>query len=212
MHKLILASESPRRKTLLQQAGFLFDVFSVKVSENIEENLTTPEQINDQILAIARSKVLAAINLYKPLEQGPFLFLSADTMVVFAGLPLGKPKDNDEAEQFLQRLSGQTHEVKTAVVLGEVSFHQAAPQIVKTLAAIETTRVQFRLISRQEILDYISSGEPMDKAGAYGIQGQGGKFVSKIDGPYDNVVGLPVQIFKTMLLSNGWKVPGTYEL
>lgn len=207
MHQLILASESPRRKTLLQEAGFSFHTFSVNVSENLEKNLT----IDEQILQIAKTKAWAALSAYKPLKSGAFLFLSADTMVVFNDTPLGKPKSSTEAFEFLRLLSGQVHEVKTAVFFLEAKTPDGKSQNeallkVKEVGQVTTTQVEFRVISDQEIIDYIATGEPMDKAGAYGIQGIGGRFVTRITGPFDNVVGLPVEVVKELITRNQWSL------
>jgi septum formation protein len=213
MHQLILASESPRRKILLQEAGFSFHTFSVNVSENLEKNLT----VDEQILQIARTKAWAAVAAYKPIKTGPFLFLSADTMVIFNNIPLGKPKNSTEAFEFLRLLSGQTHEVKTAIFLLEAQVLDKKSHIetitapsrlekLKEVGRVTTTQVEFRVISDQEIIDYIATGEPMDKAGAYGIQGIGGRFVTKVTGPFDNVVGLSIDTLRELLSENHWEL------
>jgi septum formation protein len=206
IRELVLASESPRRKDLLARAGFSFHVFSVKVSENLEKNLTSKLSLDEQILWIARRKAEASVRAYKPLKNQPFLILAADTLVILDGKALGKPENSDQAFQFLKELSGRTHEVKTAVVLveGPVSpdvgiENLKMGQPLKLSQKVETTTVHFRHLSDREIREYIESGEPMDKAGAYGIQGLGGAFVEKIVGPFDNVVGLPVDTVKKML-------------
>jgi septum formation protein len=210
MHQLILASESPRRKTLLQEAGFSFCTFPVKVSEIIDKNLTTPRTIDAQILEIAQTKVQASLRQYNPLKIGDFLFLAADTMVVFGNTPLGKPRSSTEAFEFLRLLSGQMHEVKTAVVIVEAQCRSQNEtlklQNMKEVGRVCTTQVEFRSLADQEILDYVATGEPMDKAGAYGIQGLGGQFVSRIIGPYDNVVGLPIDLVKELFAENNWRV------
>jgi septum formation protein len=188
MKTLILASESPRRKQLLQQAGFSFDVVSVKVSEIPDKNLNATEQILD----IARRKARAAFTHLKSSKLQEFTLISADTEVIFDGQLQGKPVDKDDAFQMLRRLSGKPHDVQTGVcIIDSVTG--------KELSQIETTKVFFKNLTDQEIWTYIESGEPMDKAGAYGIQGLGGKFVEKYDGPFDNVVGLPVELVKSML-------------
>lgn len=197
---LVLASESPRRKTLLEEAHFSFRVFSVKVSENLEKNLN----VDDQIKAIAMRKARAAFESYKSLKSEGFLLLSADTMVVLNGQALGKPENKTQAQAMLMQLSGQKHQVKTALCLVEGSKDQDG--IVKLLVDLETTDVYFKTISEKEIQDYIATEEPMDKAGSYGIQGLGGKFVEKIVGPYDNVVGLPVDLLKKMLKDGKWNL------
>lgn len=197
---LILASESPRRKDLLARAGFFFHVFSVKVSENLEKNLT----VDEQILLIARRKAEASHRVYKSLNKQSFLILAADTMVILDGEPLGKPRDEEEAFQFLRRLSGRSHEVKTAVVL--VEGPDDSEGNLKMRQGVETTQVYFRPLSDREIREYIASGEPMDKAGAYGIQGLGGNFVEKFIGAYDNVVGLPVELVRRLLRDGQWEL------
>ncbi|UYL10164.1 Maf family protein [Bdellovibrio sp. SKB1291214] len=188
MKTLILASESPRRKQLLQEAGFSFDVVSVKVSEIPDKNLNATEQILD----IARRKARAAFAHLKSSKLQEFTLISADTEVIHEGQLQGKPSDKDDAFKMLSRLSGKTHLVQTGVcVIDSASGNE--------LSQIETTQVFFKALNDEEIWTYIESGEPMDKAGAYGIQGLGGKFVEKIEGPFDNVVGLPVQLVKEML-------------
>lgn len=220
--QLVLASASPRRKDLLEKAGFHFHVFSVKVSENLEKNLT----VDEQILQIARRKAWATALSYQSTKNQPFVVLAADTMVTLGEELLGKPVDTIQAHDFLRRLSGQTHEVKTAVVMLEsfapglkpsLSISQIENNVGDHLYAegkislnlkqiIETTKVTFRHLSDREIEEYIASGEPMDKAGAYGIQGAAGNFVEKINGSFDNVVGLPIEKVKKLLQKGNWKI------
>lgn len=188
MKSLILASESPRRKQLLKEAGFSFDVVSVKVSEIPDKNLNATEQILD----IARRKARAAFAQLKSSKSHEFTLISADTEVIFEDQLQGKPADKQNAFEMLRRLSGKQHGVQTGVCIIDSATG-------KELSQIETTTVYFKNLTDQEIWTYIESGEPMDKAGAYGIQGLGGKFVEKFEGPFDNVVGLPVQLVKEML-------------
>nr|BFD58301.1 Maf family nucleotide pyrophosphatase [Bdellovibrio sp. CKG001] len=188
MKPLVLASESPRRKQLLSEAGFSFDVVPVKISEIPNKNLN----VNEQILDIARRKARAALPLLKASRTEPFIVLTADTEVIFGGGPLGKPQDREDAYRILRLLSGKYHEVLTAVCAVESSTG-------KELSHVETTKVYFKNLSDAEIWTYIDTGEPMDKAGAYGIQGQGRAFVERIEGPFDNVVGLPVEAVKNLL-------------
>lgn len=195
MYQLILASESPRRRQLLQTAGFVFDVHPVKVSETPDKNLN----IDEQILDIAGRKAKAAFSELKSASHKNFLLLTADTMVVYHTQTLGKPRNQDEAYEFLKLLSGKTHEVKTGLCLVESLAGQH-------VSHIETSRVIFRDLSDDEIWTYIQSGEPMDKAGAYAIQGLGRKFVSEFIGDYDNVVGLPVKAFENLLAKMKWSV------
>ena len=188
MTPLVFASESPRRRQLLTDAGFSFDVVSVKVSEIPNKNLN----VNDQILDIARRKAEGALPLLRSSRKGPFVVISADTEVIFGGGPLGKPSDREDAFRMLKLLSGNVHEVKTAVCMIDSTSS-------KVLSQIETTKVFFKTLSEDEIWTYIQTGEPMDKAGSYGIQGLGGRFVDKFEGPFDNVVGLPVKMVQEML-------------
>lgn len=188
MKPLILASESPRRKQLLSEAGFSFDVVPVKVSEIPDKNLN----VNEQILDIARRKARAALPRLKANRPAPFLVLAADTEVIFDGTPLGKPKDREDAYRILKLLSGKPHQVITAICLID-------SESGKELSQSETTDIYFRNLSDQEIWTYIDTGEPMDKAGAYGIQGEGRGLVDRFEGPFDNVVGLPLNLVKELL-------------
>lgn len=195
VHKLVLASESPRRRQLLQEAGFLFDVVSVKVSEIPNENLN----VNEQILDIARRKSRAVFASLKSCRKEPFIVLSADTEVIYNGAPLGKPLDEADACRLLGLLSGKSHEVKTAV-------HMIDSETLDEISQIETTQVVFKIMTSQEILEYVATKEPMDKAGAYAIQGLGRRFVEKFTGSYDNVVGLPVHVVEKCLFDKGWLI------
>ncbi len=186
--KLILASESPRRRELLKKAGYNFDVLPSKVSEIPDKNLNAC----DQILDIARRKVRAAFDQAKTQESEPFVVLAADTEVIFANAPLGKPQSPEDAYRILRLLSGLPHQVITAVC---VIDSRSGDEVSQS----ETTSVYFRHLTDEEIWDYIRTGEPMDKAGAYGIQGLGGKLVEKYEGPFDNIVGLPMDLVRRML-------------
>jgi septum formation protein len=193
--ELALASQSPRRRELLENAGFGFRLFPVKVSEIFDENLN-PEQVVSHLATI---KARAAIEQNKELKSPGFLLLTADTLVFFEGRPLGKPENPDEAMRFLRSLSGRTHSVMSGFCLwetGSTNFFTASAQ----------TLVEFRQLSEQEIRDYVATGEPLDKAGAYGIQGGGGKFVSTITGSWSNVVGLPMERLEIAIKENGWNV------
>ncbi len=195
VYKLVLASESPRRRQLLDQAGFIFDVVSVKVSETPDKNLN----VNAQILDIASRKARAAFASLKSSHNDAFIVLSADTEVIFAGGPLGKPTDEADAYRLLGLLSGNTHEVKTAIFMID-------SQSGLEVSQIETTQVVFKKLTQKEILDYVATKEPMDKAGAYAIQGEGRQFVEKFIGAYDNVVGLPVSLVEKCLNDNNWQI------
>ncbi len=180
--KYILASKSPRRKELLSLLDIDFEIVSADIDETVDE--TKP--ITDEISRLSYDKALAVSSLV-PVDS---VIISADTVVEFDGKILGKPKDKTDAIKMLKILSYNTHRVITCVTVlcGD-----------KHLTKAVTTNVTFRKISEQEINDYIKTGESMDKAGAYGIQGRASKFVSHIDGDYFNVVGLPVCTLSLML-------------
>jgi len=175
MLSLYLASGSPRRHELLTQLGLCFE----KLSTEVEEQRRDGESAKDYVLRLARDKALAGVAV-----AGQDLpVLGADTIVVFNGEVLEKPKDQQHAREMLAKLSGATHQVMTAVALAD------AQQVLDCLV---TTEVTFCRLSADDIARYVASGEPMDKAGAYGIQGLGGNFVRKINGSYHAVVGLPL--------------------
>lgn len=178
--RLVLASASPRRSELLKQIGVRFEVCVSNVAEEADEASLEPHEVAAEH---ARDKAL------KVAARMPGrLVLGADTVVVLDGRPLGKPADRDEARRMLRSLSGCEHEVITAVALaaddGEGAAVVAEDHVV--------TQVCFRKLSEAEIEAYVASGEPMDKAGGYGIQGLGAILVHEIRGCYFNVVGLPL--------------------
>ena len=193
--RLILASQSPRRSDLLRRAGFEFITVSFQISEIPNESLNLPSQIQD----LAWRKAQECLKLGKaPKGQGN-LVLSADTVVVLDGQILGKPSDMSENQSFLQRLSGQTHSVITAICLVEVDSGRSA-------LAHEISEITFRKLSTQEIYEYAVSGEGLDKAGGYGIQGGAAKFVERVEGSHDNIVGLPIALVEKLLRENGWRI------
>ena len=182
--RLILASASPRRRELLQQAGFAFEVRVPSVNE-----VPLPDETaEDFARRAARDK---ALDVAASAPSGS-LVLGADTVVVADSEILGKPADVPDAARMLRLLSGVTHRVITGVCLVRT------PARVEALAH-ETTFVTFSALDEQEIASYVASGEPFDKAGAYGIQGLASKFVTRIEGCYFNVVGLPVALVYDML-------------
>jgi len=214
--KIILASGSPRRYDLLKQMGWDVEVRSLPFAE--------AETVNEaaEILKIMRSQLLLNVTdqekyllllapysngdlvcAYNALGKGKataqvtgteFPVISADTIVVLGDTILGKPEDTPDAGRMLRELSGKIHQVKTAVA---VMYED------KTLLQVVTTNVYFRSLTEKEIDRYIKTGEPLDKAGAYGIQGKGAVLVEKIEGSYDNVVGLPLATVYEMLLKLG---------
>ena len=175
MAGLYLASQSPRRTELLTQVGIDHTVVSSSYEESNEGYDSPIEMVKAQALGKARCAV--------GIPEGGIV-LGADTIVVLDNEVLGKPQDEADARQMLERLSGRSHSVVTGVALlikgDEVVFHNE-------------TKVYFKELATFEIESYIASGEPMDKAGAYGIQGKGALWVEKIEGSYTNVVGLPVE-------------------
>lgn len=193
--EIILASQSPRRRELLEEAGYEFRTFPVKVSENIDENLNPGTQVE----ALARRKAEACVEQNNLLNLKDILVLGADTMVVLDNRCLGKPANFSEAVSFLRRLSGRTHRVITGLCL-------LVPGGGSVWLGHTSTEVEFRPLADREIEDYVATGEPMDKAGAYAIQGGGKKFVSSQRGSWSNVVGLPLETLEQALKERGWNV------
>ena len=182
--KLILASGSPRRKTLLQDLGLEFEVIAAQV----EEKPRAGEKPEDFVLRAASDKA-GAVSCDNPASW----VLGADTVVVHGGRILGKPGDGEEALSVLLALSGQKHLVHTGFCLANVKKQVSVSRLV-------TTEVYFSSFSEEIAAAYVASREPLDKAGAYGIQGAGGVLVEKINGSYSNVVGLPlVEVIQEML-------------
>lgn len=195
MFQLILASQSPRRRQLLIEAGYNPRVDTVKVSEIIEEKLN----LRDAVKRVARTKAEAYIKANKHMKSQRILLVAADTIVSFEGMILGKPQNNIEAVKTLTRLSGKSHSVITAFCVYDFSSGKWVDEAVET-------KVWFKDLSPAEIESYVTSGEPMDKAGSYGIQGEGGKFVEKYEGSWSNVVGLPMEKFEEVIKRSGWDV------
>ena len=183
--QVFLASASPRRKELLAQLGYQFEILSVDVEE-VHQAHETPLMYVERLSkdkAQAGVSLLASSTAIEQSENKHIPVLGSDTIVVIDGVILEKPKDFEDAKRMLLALSGRQHQVMTAVTL-------ATPDTTRTKTVI--TQVWFRTLSEQEIEQYWESGEPCDKAGSYGIQGSGGRFVSRIDGSYHAVMGLPL--------------------
>lgn len=183
--QIYLASKSPRRRKLLKQIGLNFKSFSVDLHEEIfdgEHPVATVKRLSQHKLEEAQKRVKNAI------------IITADTIVVLDKEIIGKPKNEKDAAKILSKLSGRTHQVYTG-------FAILNQKTKKKIVAYERTYVSFRKLSKKEILDYINTGSPMDKAGAYGIQDDfGAVFVEKINGCYYNVVGLPIQKLYAQLI------------
>lgn len=182
--RLILASASPRRQELLRSAGIDFEARA----STVEERRRPGETAEDHALRLAREK---ALDVAASSPAGS-LVLGADTVVVVEANVLGKPTDAADAARMLRLLSGRAHRVTTGVCLVR------APGRVEALRP-ESTWVYFRSLDESEIQEYVESGEPFDKAGAYAIQGRASKFVTRIEGSYSSVCGLPVALVYEML-------------
>ncbi len=179
LEPFILASASPRRSSLLRSVGLAFDVIPSGTGEELDPSEPRPSP-DALVKQWAEEKALAVSRIHPDRWV-----LSADTMVVLGGTVFGKPADADEAVLMLRRLSGRTHEVMTGVCL----MH--SKRRVKRIQSV-VTGVVFKDLTREEVLSYVATGEPLDKAGAYGIQGIGAFLVRRISGSYTNVVGLPL--------------------
>ena len=181
---VILASQSPRRRELM---GFFRLPFTVRVAD-IDETMNPGLPVQEEVARVSMAKALA-------LNAGQTdVVIAADTVVCIDGRILGKPHSQEEAAQMLSLLSGREHQVLTglAVVRGQERHSH-----------VETSLVRFKELTQEEIRDYIATGEPMDKAGSYGIQGYGALFVEHIDGDYFNIMGLPVCQLGKMLTAMG---------
>ena len=190
-YDIVLASASPRRRELLARAGVEFRVHAVDVDETLDARLL--EDPVEAVKKLAERKAKAAVEqLVTPDYDGMLVVVGSDTMVVLRGEVFGKPRDAADAKRMLRALSGCGHDVHTAVSLWAV--HAPAGQDVGLFyrTFVDTTYVYFRDLSDDEIDAYIQSGDPFDKAGAYGIQSGGGAFVDHIEGAFDTVIGLPV--------------------
>lgn len=196
MKKVILASGSPRRRELLAQIGIEFDV---RVSEQEEiYHSTVPEEIVKELALLKAEHV--AENMQEE-ERAGKVIIGADTVVVQDGRILGKPQGEEDAFRMLKKLQGRSHEVYTGTAL---LYFEGKEK--KTVNRAVKTNVYVHAMTEKEIQDYIASGEPMDKAGAYGIQGKFAAFIERIEGDYYNVVGLPVSFVYQCLKQ--WNLTG----
>lgn len=184
--KIVLASQSPRRRQLLGQMGLEFTT----QSPEIDESAFHGRDARDLVETLSREKARWVARQQTP----DTLVIGADTVVVLDGAILGKPRDEGEAREMLSALSGRTHQVYTGVSL----FHPGGRRTEH-----EVTAVTFRPLSQEEIAAYVATGEPMDKAGAYGIQGLGALLVERLEGDYFNVMGLPLCRLGRMLAAAG---------
>ena len=179
--RLILASGSPRRRELLTKMGYTFEICTPDVDEHVSGHA------RDIVLTLCERKAIAGASHY---DSG--IIIASDTLVSLDGVPLGKPVDEADAHAMLRALSGREHEVFSGVCVMDIATGRREKRAVRT-------GVTFREITDQEIDAYIATGEPMDKAGAYAIQGGAGAWDTKLDGSFENVMGFPVDDVKEML-------------
>jgi len=187
--RLILASGSPRRAEILQSVGLPFIVLSSAVDETPIPGETAQEMVRR--LAAAKAELVAQRAV------GPAIIVAADTVVTLDNTVFGKPRTTEDARQMLEKLAGRTHSVITGVALIRLPD-------VERREFHEITHVQFGPLDDEEITRYLASGEPFDKAGAYAIQGRAGRYITRIEGCYYNVVGLPLARLCAALAELGW--------
>jgi septum formation protein len=187
--RLVLASASPRRTELLARLGLEHDVDPAHIPEEILADETPEEHV--ERLALSKAREVGA-------RHPGCLVLAGDTVVVRDGSILGKPSDAAEAREMLTSLAGRSHTVLSGLAL-------AGPGPAEILSRHDVARVVFRPLTPQDVEDYVATGEPMDKAGGYGIQGMGGAMVTRVEGDYYTVVGLPVSGLVSLLAEAGWR-------
>jgi septum formation protein len=191
--RLILASASPRRQELLARLGLLFEVRPSGIEEPLPADIPAPALAT----ALARAKAADVADRLRGGAEAPAVIVGADTLVVLDGRPLGKPASRHDARRMLRALRGRTHEVVTAVVVREADA--AGRELTETVVS----RVVMRAYTDEEIDAYVATGEPDDKAGAYAVQGAGGRLVRRVEGCYTNVVGLPLTTTARLLQAFG---------
>ena len=184
--KIVLASASPRRRELLSAVCKNFDIKTAETDEHLPPSVHPRDGV--EILAVRKGR--AVLDTLDASEAADSVIISSDTLVELSGVPLGKPADEADAADMLRSLSGKRHNVHTGIAV-----HARGG----VFSGVATTGVYFRDMSDGEIEDYIATGEPMDKAGSYGIQGLGGKFVDRIEGDFDTVVGFSMRLLGELL-------------
>jgi septum formation protein len=206
MADIYLASRSARRRELLNQIGVRFETLLLRSEPrrppDVDEVQHPGEGPEAYVERVAREKALCGCRVLKARTQVFRPVLAADTVVVVDGEVLGKPENRAQAAQFLERLAGRTHEVRTAVALATSTAQGAEP-----LLATSVSEVTMRPISPEEIERYCASNEPMDKAGGYAIQGRAAIFVQRLEGSYSGVVGLPLAETALLLVRAGVRLP-----
>ena len=184
--KIVLASASPRRRELLSAVCKNFEIKTAETDEHLPPSVHPRDGV--EILAVRKGR--AVLDTLDASEAADSVIISSDTLVELSGVPLGKPADKADAAAMLRSLSGKRHNVHTGIAV-----HARGG----VFSGVATTGVYFRDMSDGEIEDYIATGEPMDKAGSYGIQGLGGKFVDRIEGDFDTVVGFSMRLLAELL-------------
>ncbi|MFD0871229.1 Maf-like protein [Chlamydia abortus] len=187
--RLILASTSPRRQELIRALGLPYEIVASEADETVADHLTPAE-----IVETLSERKARAVYERVPSYPGRQIIVGSDTIVVYNGEPLGKPADREDARRMLSMLQGNTHHVFTGITCIEAGSG-------RSLTAHRMTRVTMKPLSERQIDRYIETGEPMDKAGAYAIQGLGATMVEAIEGDYFNVVGLSLNLLADMLYS-----------
>ena len=196
-NSIILASESPRRSELLNLLKIEFEI----LPSNVDESISDKVKPQDAVIEIARRKGLFIADKLK--NRKNLTIISADTTVVLKKKMLGKPESKDEAKKMLRNLSGKSHKVLTGVFI--IARRNG---VEKHFSAVEVSKVSFRTLDEKEIVAYVESGEPMDKAGAYALQGLGGALVDSISGCYTNIIGLPIPLTISLLRKAKIKILG----
>ncbi len=192
-YQVILASGSPRRKELLEQIGVRFQIITSNKDEIITS--TNPEDVVKELSMMKAEDVAAGVS-------GPAIILGADTVVAYNGQILGKPKDKEEAVRMISSFAGDDHQVYTGVCI----IRKEADGSIQKISFAEGTKVTVYPMTEQEIFDYVESGEPMDKAGAYAIQGLFAPYIKEISGDYYNIVGFPIAGLYQRLKEEGIKL------
>ncbi len=182
MSRVILASGSPRRRELLGKLYDKFEVITSEVDERLDEDVSPVEGV--EILSVRKGRAVAES------LPGDCIVISSDTLVELGGEPLGKPTSREDAYRMLKLLSGRSHNVHTGVAV-----HFGG----RVISGVASARVKFKPLTDGEIYAYIDGGEPMDKAGAYAIQGEGGKFIEGYEGGFDTIMGLSVSLTKSLI-------------
>ncbi|MBR2803639.1 MAG: septum formation protein Maf [Eggerthellaceae bacterium] len=189
---IVLASASPRRRQLLEDAGLKFRIHAVDADETLDDNLL--EEPLEAVKKLAERKARAAVEeLVDDEYDGTMVVIGSDTMGVLRGEILGKPVDAADAERMLRALSGCGHDVNTAVSVWVVHAPKGQDVGLFYRTFVDTTYVYFKDLTEEQVAEYIASGDPFDKAGSYGIQSGAGAFVDHIEGALDTVIGLPVE-------------------